>query len=484
MTSTFTNFLHALALATGTLPILIAAPAAAQQSTSREVVQALPSKDVQRLNRALLRLAKRPDNVAALLEAGEASAKVGDLDAAIGFYRRANNLAPNDARTKLGMARVVLNSGRPADALPLYAAAQSAGANASDLLSDRALAFDMVGDNASAQSAHRQAVALQPDDNEAKRRLAISYAISGNRAGFEDTLRPMLDRRDFASFRTRAFGLAIMGEQDRAAAIVDAVMPRDLAGRINPYLEFMPRLTKAQQAAAANLGIFPQAADIGREDPRIAAYKNGSSNSDAAIAQAADSKLEPAGAPLGEAAETVSVAAAPAPEPGFDLATVAPAEILPAAASPVEASTAPSAQQPASVADAFADLGSASLPTASKSGDAVDLAAIEIRREGAAKVEAEEPAKPDHPSRIWVQLATGRDVSALKFDWRRFTRKAPGLLDDFKPHVTPWGQATRLLAGPVDSRRAASELINALKQQGVDTFRFISPEGTEIKELK
>ncbi|MCK0129005.1 tetratricopeptide repeat protein [Erythrobacter sp. F6033] len=459
-------------------------PTNAQDSTSREVVQALPSKDAQLLNRALLRLAKRPENVAALLEAGEASTKVGDLDAAMGFYAKANGIAPNDARVKLGMAGVFLKSGRPVDALPLYAAAQSAGADAGDLLSDRALAFDMVGDTVSAQPAHQRAISLRPDDTEAKRRLAISYAISGNKAGFEDVLRPMLDRRDFASFRTRAFGLAIMGEQERAAAIVDAVMPRDLASRINPYLEFMPRLTKAQQAAAANLGIFPQVADIGREDPRIAAYTSGVTSSDSAIARTADSKLEPSGAPLGERTEAVAqvAAAAPAPEPGFDLADVAqaPAE----SPSPATTQVAIPTPQPASVADAFADLGDAALPATKAGGEAVDLAAIEIPRETKPEPKAEEPAKPAHPSRIWVQLATGRDVSALKFDWRRFSRKAPDLLDGFEPHVTPWGQANRLLAGPVSSRKAANELISALKQKGVDTFRFTSPEGTEIKELK
>nr|WP_298926133.1 tetratricopeptide repeat protein [uncultured Erythrobacter sp.] len=462
-----------LSLAIGA--VAATAPASAQGSTSREIVQALPSKDVQRLNRALLRLAKRPENVGALIEAAQASSNVGDLDAAMGFYRRADDLSPNNAEVKLGMAEVYLKSGRPVDALPLFNAAQSAGADAKDLLSDRALAFDMVGDNASAQAAHLRAVSLNPKDNETKRRLAISYAVSGNRAGFEDILRPMLDRRDFASFRTRAFGLAIMGEQDRASAIVDAVMPRDLAGRINPYLAFMPRLTKSQQAAAANLGIFPQAADIGRDDPAIAAYTGGATSSDAVTASRAGSRLEPAGEPLGTRAASVAETAQADQKPGFDLARVTTEEVN-APATP--------APKSASVADAFADFGGGALPQTTTVGDAVDLAAIEVPRESQPEPKAGTPKEPQHPSRIWVQLATGRDVSALKFDWRRFSRKAPGVLDDFAPHVTPWGQANRLLAGPVSSRGEARDLMNALKEKGIDTFRFTSPEGTEIKELK
>ena len=340
--------------------------------------------------------------------------------------------------------------------MPLFATAQTSGADAKELLSDRGLAFDLVGDNASAQVTYQRAIALENSDTEAKRRLALSYAIAGNRAGFEETLRPLLDQRDFASFRARAFGLAILGEQERATAIVDAVMPRDLAGRINPYLGYMPRLTKAQQAAAANLGIFPKAADIGRDDPRIAAYVGGAASSSAAPVRTADSRLEPAGEPLGR--------------------------VPPRSSEP----PAPAARKSASVADAFADIGGANPANARKSGNAVDIAAIEIPREAAPAPEARkpEPKKPDHPSRIWVQVATGKDLDALKFDWRRFSRQAPELLGDFKPHVTPWGEATRLLAGPLPSREDASELIDALQEKGIDTFRFTSPEGTEIKELK
>lgn len=453
------------------LPTTAAIPAAAQDSTSREVVQPLPSKETQRLNRALLRLAKRPDSFDALVDAGDASIAVGDLDAAIGFYGRADALAPDDWRAKLGMARVLVRADRPIDALPLFNAAQAAGAKEREFLSDRGLAFDLMGDSVTAQAAYQRAIAIDKDNVEAKRRLAISYAISGNRAGFEETLRPLIDRRDFASSRARAFGLAILGEQDEASAIVDAVMPRDLAGRINPYLAYMPRLTKVQQAAAANLGAFPRVADIGQDDPRIAAYISGATSSRSAPVRSADRKLEPAGEPLGQQRQSV---ASPAPSPG-------PSPGTPARKPGFDLAQTRRTSEAASVADAFSDLRSADLPGARMNGDAVDIAAIEIPREAPPQ---SEPQEPEHPRRIWVQLATGQDVSALKFDWRRLVGKAPELLDGFDPHVTPWGQANRLLAGPVASRDEARDLINALKQKGIDTFRYTSPEGTEIQQLK
>jgi len=429
--------------------------------TSREVVQPLPSPEVQRLNRALMDLAKRPKSLAALVEAGDAALALDDLEAAMGFYGRADDLDPANALVKIGIATAYLRSGRPVEALETYDLAVQAGATPPEYARDRGLAYDLVGDSARARSAYEQALAINPEDDETIRRLALNHAISGNRAGFEDTLRPLLDSRDYAAFRTRAFGLAILGEQSRAAAIVDAVMPRDLAGRITPYLAFMPRLTPAQQAAAANLGIFPRAAEIGREDPRIARFAEESE---------ADQRLEPAGAPLG-------TRFAAQDEEEVETESASSAAASPQSANGMVRAT-PEGEDAPSVADAFSDLDTAQLPVADKTADAVDLAAIEVPREAPS-----EPAEPVHPRRVWVQVATGRDLGALGFDWRRIVRRADDLLDGFDPHVTPWGQANRLLAGPIEDAGAARELVNALKAKGLDTFPYTSPEGREIRPL-
>lgn len=121
---------------------------------------------------------------------------------------------------------------------------------------------------------------------------------------------------------------------------------------------------------------------------------------------------------------------------------------------------------------------------------AVDITAIKPRREVEKKPEAAPPPPPPpppppkHPSRHWVQIATGRDKAALKFDWRRFAREAPAVLGKMEPHVTKWGQANRLLAGPYDSIRAAREAVTALEKEGVDAFTFTSDAGQEIERLR
>lgn len=456
----------------------VVAPAAAQEVVSREVVQPLPSEEVQRLNRALVALAKAPRDLDALVEAGTAAMGIDDLEAAVGFFGRAAEVDPNHPRVALGLGSVYLRSGRPGDAIPQFDRARAAGVPERELLTDQALAFDLIGDQASAQAAYTRAIELDPGNDEARRRLAVSHAIAGNRARFEEALRPLLDQRDMAAFRSRAFGLAILGDQERAAGIVDQVMPRDLSQRIIPYLAYMPRLTPAQQAAAANLGIFPRAADIGRDDPRLARLASES---------ALGNRLEPAGAPLGARAAPPP-APAPAPKPA-----PAPAprpEVTTYAAPPPPAPTpapVPAAARPARVADAFADLGDDALPDARVGEGAVDLSRITIKREAPPpppKPKPKEPAKPVHPSRVWVQVATGKRVDALGFDWRRLSRSGGDLLAKLKPHTTPWGEAHRLLAGPIDSREKAQTLVRELKAKGLDVFLYVSPEGEEIQPVK
>ena len=483
------------------------AAAAAQEVVSQPVVQALPSPEVQRLNRALVALAKTPRDRSALVEAGQAALGIDDLEAAIGFFGRAADVDPGHPEVTLGLGAVYLRAGRAGEALVQFDRALAAGADERSVLTDRALSLDLVGEQPAAQAAYTRALELDPANDEARRRLAVSYAISGNNARFEDTLRPLLDRRDLAAQRTRAFGLAIMGQNDRAALIVEQVMPRYIATRLVPYLGYMPRLTKQQQAAAANLGIFPRSADIGRDDPRLARF---------AAEERADSRLAPAGPPLGarpqQVAEAVptpppstTVYTTPVPasaigsQPATDparLATVTPVAVStapPPAPAPVPA-PAPAPRPVERVADVFADLGA---PTADArvSGDAVDLSRIEVRRETPPppvvakpaekpKPKPKEPPKPVHPSRVWVQVATGKKVDALAFDWRRIAKEAGKPLAPYKPFTARWGATNRLVIGPVASRDKAEALVRELKKKGMDVFLWTSEEGEAVQPLK
>src|SRR3546814_1665112 len=95
------------------------------------------------------------------------------------------------------MAAAQVRSRRPNEALLLFAEAQRAGAAMELVAADHGLAHDLVGNNAEAQANYRLALARRSDD-EVARRLAVSLAISGDRAGFESALLPMLQRQDYA----------------------------------------------------------------------------------------------------------------------------------------------------------------------------------------------------------------------------------------------------------------------------------------------
>ncbi len=526
---------RALGLLFGCAAACAVAPIAAQaQVYAQPVVQPLPNPAQLRLNEALRTLGQDPRSVPALLEAGQASIGLGDVDAAAGFFRRAEAVAPADGGVKAGLAAVAVRQGQPVEALRLFAEAEAAGEQMRIHAADRGLAYDLVGDNARAQQEYRVSLAMGADP-EITRRLALSQAIAGDQRASEATLLPLLQGRDLAAYRTRAFALAILGRSDEAVSIAETMLPQQLSSRISPYLRYMPRLTRAQQAAAANLGGFPRAAEIGRDDPAVVAY--GALPAIVPPARTADSRLVPSGAPLGarenaaggvprrpDAAVAVATpppatpepAPAPVPEPTPPPVAVEVVQAIPEPADtgppPVVVATLPepapeavvqgpsielAQEQPPPVPDAtdaapppevdlveaFADF---SLPSASAgpAAGAVDITTIEPRREVARAAAPPPPPRPVHPSRQWVQVATGRDVAALEFDWRRIKRNAGGLLDRYKPHVAAWGQTNRLVAGPFASAREAQDFVAKLKEKQLDSFRFTSAQGEEVRTLE
>jgi tetratricopeptide (TPR) repeat protein len=494
---------------------------AAAQAYAQPMVQSLPDAAALQLNEAVRALARDPRSLTALLAAAEASLALDDVDAASGFVQRAETIAPADGRVTASRAAILVRRQRPIEALRLFAEAEKAGALAVSHVAERGLAHDLIGDNARAQRDYSVALSAGPDPA-ISRRLALSQAIAGDQRASEATLLPLLQRSDLAAYRTRAFALAILGKPDEAVSIAETMLPDRLAGRMAPYLRYMPRLTRAQQAAAANLGVFPQAAQIGRDDPALAA------SVPPAVARTpertADARLVPSGEPLGspvardggrarleEAAPPVALAGpAPTlaePQPAAALGpppivepqpeSMSPAPTVVAVLEPDQQATQPAislaqaepapapAAEPAEEVDLVAAFADFSLPARPAIAEgAVDISLITPRRETPpTPSRATPPPRPVHPSRHWVQVATGRNTGALEFDWRRIKREAGGLLDRPAPHVAAWGQTNRLVAGPFASAREADQLVAKLKEKRLDSFRFTSAQGEEVKPL-
>ena len=600
-------------------PVVSAQVRAQQGSISQPVVQALPSRESLQLQSALSRLAVEPRNVPALVDAGNSARAMGDYEAAIGFFRRAEQIEASNPRVKAGLAAALVMSGDPFGAIPLFDSAVAAGADPLSVAADRGLAYDLVGQPDTAQQYYRQA--LGRDKSVAtSRRLAISLAISGREREVEEVLLPLLKDQDKAAWRARAFSLAMLGKTKQAVKITETLLPPTLAKGIVPYLEYMPRLTAAQKAAAANLGQFPRASEIGRDDPRVALFKPrtptrttqvaaagealtprgralGSeqpaaprSGEDRRRAQAAEKarreaerrasrvkppevrpertpsapsepvlasasqeaptqspaeilanatpartarrELPPANAarepeapaqrpseifdraaqlasgqnpapqrpavaqtaspsastampspsPAQGAAQSPAPVAQPRSAPGFDLASISnrAAASAPASAAQTTSRTPVSAPAPAAAEPApqfgalFGDLGAPSVTAAPKAG-AVDITKIEAPRE--------EPP-PSHPSRIWVQLGIGQNLSALAFDWRKFTRQAPDAFKGLEGHVSQMNQTNRLLAGPFESRSRANTFLKELGEAGFEgPYVWTSPAGQVVDKL-
>ncbi|MFN3474331.1 MAG: SPOR domain-containing protein [Blastomonas sp.] len=252
------------------------------------------------LQNALQRLALNPGDIDALIDGGNAALLLGDPQAAIGFFARADEMSPGNGRVKAGLGSGLLLNENPYEALRLFEEAKRLGVPESVFAADRGLAYDLVGNSSAAQADYELALRRGGDD-ETIRRYALSLAIAGDRTAAEAQLDPLLRKRDAAAWRTRAFVLAVSGDAQGAIAIADATMPKRMAASIEPFFRFMGRLTPAQQAAAAHFGQFPQAAAIGKDDPRNRQYA--SAGTPRVRAGRADSGLIPAGEPLGPSAD-------------------------------------------------------------------------------------------------------------------------------------------------------------------------------------
>ena len=208
------------------------------------------------LNRHLRTLAEQPRNLSALTGAGKAALALGDAQAALTFYARAEEIAPRDGRVKAGMGSAFLQMEQLAPALKFFEEAVSLGAPEAELAGDRGLAYDLVGDSRRAQADY--AASLRREENpEIRRRLALSLAINGERDKALATIDEQLRRQDRSAWRTRAFILALSGDAAGATRTTETVMP-GLAGQMSPFYAKLASLNPVQRAFAVHFGQMPK----------------------------------------------------------------------------------------------------------------------------------------------------------------------------------------------------------------------------------
>jgi Flp pilus assembly protein TadD len=258
MISTKMKILRLSVALLGSVSAFAAAPAAARvQQFGAQTEDAGTA-----LTRHLRTLAEQPRSVSALTGAGRAALELGDPQAALTFFARAEEIAPRDGRVKAGMGSVFLLMEEPRTAMRLFTEAASLGVPEAEFSGDRGLVHDLDGNPRRAQADYTLALSRQEND-EVRRRLALSLAISGDRDRALSTIDAQLRRQDRAAWRTRAFILALSGDAAGATQVAQSTIPAQ-AAQLQPFFARLSSLSPAQRAMAVHFGHFPEG---GRQSP-------------------------------------------------------------------------------------------------------------------------------------------------------------------------------------------------------------------------
>ncbi|MBA3510906.1 hypothetical protein [Sphingomonas sp.] len=379
------------------------------------------------LDRHIRVLASSPRDFLALIGAGKAALELGDHHAAVGFFGRADETFPSSPLPKAGLGAAMVSDGDAHGAMRYFERARQLGATAAMMGADRGLAYDLTGRHSDAQADYRAALAGR-DADEARRRLALSLAVTGDKDAALATLAPLIARADMGAYRCRALVLALSGDVDGARRSLDAVMPGSSV-RMAPFFAKLPSLRSDQKAAAVNLGIFPNTGQPSYAyvaPPRVTA---------------------PATQPRPAPSRPGANVAGAMPMSGDRLATID--NVL-----RPNASAAPS--RPTQIA---------SIPPQSRRAPDSSAAAMASR------------------PRVWVQLASGSNPDALPDQFRRMKSRHRELFEGISGYVAESADRSRLLIGPFRSATDADIFVQDLESVRVDAFSWTSPPGSMIRKL-
>jgi Flp pilus assembly protein TadD len=536
------GFCSALVFSAGALSPAVHAQAvdesaleALDQKTPAVVPNIVEPAGAVELRDAMRRISFNPSDADALADAGNAALLLGDANAALNFFTRANALRPNNSRIVAGLATATVRTENPFEALRLFDDAVRLGADQRSIAADRALAFDLLGNFGRAQQDYQLARTVASSDDIIIRQ-AVSLSLAGQKEPADAMLLPLLQRNSPAAWRARAFMLAARGDVRESNKVAQGFMDAPSAQRMERFFRLMPNLTGAQQAAAIHLGHFPTSQAVGRDSEQV---RRVAATVQQPAVGPAQNRLIPSGAPLGTkptaardvkseakpqskpdrraqeraevqaavpttprpdpvvaqvdlaatvagttptAQEPVSLAAATPPQPTPAKITAAPTSVPASTASAgfsldaiVGAIEIPeSEQQPSEIP---VDLKKLKPVTPKAAADASKAPKIDPKAAAKAKLEAANPA------RIWVQIATG-EASGLGFDYRKLTKNNPALFKAQKPWTSPWGRTARLLVGPFPDMKAAKKWEGDFKKAGGDAFMWKSEIGVPVNALK
>lgn len=480
--------------------MLAAIPAPAQQLMTETPGTAL--------SRYIRLLTSDPRDFNALIGAGRAALELGDVQAAAGFFGRADEANPNAPAAKAGLGAAMAHMGDSEGALYYFNQASRLGAQPITFAADRGLARDLMGDLSGAQADYRLAISSVGSD-EARRRLALSLAIGRDKKGALDAIQPLLNRRDPAAQRTRAFILALVGDQVGAAQAINSVMPGD-AARFAPFFRYLPNLSATDKAAAVHLGIFPENAEV-----RIAQAQSAPQPAPAIVrptqpvlqppvriasAQLPASRLPEAASAFTLPSVRIAAGSSSFSLPSADSAALTETISEPAEPEPDALDPAPAAAEVEQVADednltgidklletideAPAPQAQTRKPSGASFSNAAREAKTAAEKSAAEKRAREEVTTSGVKGTYWVQLAGGSNQDRMSTEYKRLSAKAGKLLKSRVGYVTEGKDYFRLLVGPFESKSDSQAFVNNLEKEGVDGFSWTrTPSKIRIEKL-
>jgi len=286
------------ALTLSSLAFAQAVDESALEELDRKTPVVVPSSEpagAAELRAAMRRISFSPTDADALADAGNASLALGDANAALNFFTRANALRPNNSRIVSGLAIATVRTENPFEALRLFDDAIRLGANERSIAADRALAFDLLGNFGRAQQDYKLARTAATSDDILIRQ-AVSLSLAGRKEEADAMLVPLLQVNNVRAWRARAFMLAARGDLRESNKVAQGFMDAGSTQRMERFFRLMPTLTGAQQAAAIHLGHFPVSQYVGRDSEQV--RKVAAALPTVEIPRG-ENRLIPSGAPLG-----------------------------------------------------------------------------------------------------------------------------------------------------------------------------------------
>jgi Flp pilus assembly protein TadD len=276
-----------------------------------------------KLRAAMRRISFNPSDADAMADAGDASLALGDANAALNFFTRANALRPGNSRILSGLATATVHTENPFEALRLFDQAVRLGASERSIALDRALAFDLLGNFGRAQQDYKLARTASTSDDLIIRQ-AVSLSLAGQKEAADAMLVPLLQRNSPAAWRARAFMLAARGDLRESTKVAQGFMDAGSALRMERYFRLMPSLTDAQKAAAIHLGHFPTSQAVGRDSEQVRRIASALPQTPVV---SGDNRLIPSGTALGpKAAPTRDGKSTPKPDRARDQKAQQPVE--------------------------------------------------------------------------------------------------------------------------------------------------------------